>query len=237
MTSLVDTVVLPGDVILNINSDTKSKVIIGPGLRVYSNKVVAAKCGILNKKEPSTYWVDSREKRYIPVRGETVLGVVTSKTGDAFKVDICSSEQAQLSYLSFEGATKKNRPMINVGDIVYAKLVVANRDMEPELVCVDSHGKQGKLGVLPPEGFMFNTSINLVRKLLHPKCPLLDTFQRVLQLPFEVAIGMNGNIWVRARNVNETIAVINVILASEYKTANEIKDLCENIGEILADCS
>ena len=63
-----------------------------------------------------------------------MIGVVTAKAGDIFRVDIGSSEQATLSFMAFEGATKKNRPNINVGDVVYAKLLVASRDMEPELV-------------------------------------------------------------------------------------------------------
>lgn len=231
---LINPVVVPGDVVLDITASIKTKIIVGPGLRVCSDKVIVTKCGSLYKKKPNTYWVNSRQKRYVPARGETVVGVVTNKSGDVFKVDIGSSEQAQLPYLAFEGATKKIRPMLNIGDIVYAKLLVANRDMEPELVCVDSHGKKGKLGILPSDGFMFSCSLNLVRKILHPQCPLLETFQRVLQMPFEIAAGMNGNIWIKAKSVDETIAVANAILAAEYKTNDEIKDLCEDIGNILA---
>ena len=36
-----------------------------------------------------------------------------------------TSDNASLSYLAFESATKKNRPNVNVGDVVYAKLIVA----------------------------------------------------------------------------------------------------------------
>ena len=68
--------------------------------------------------------------------------MVVGKGGDTFRVDIGSADNASLSFMAFEGATKKNRPNINVGDVVYAKLLVASRDMEPELVCVDSYGKK-----------------------------------------------------------------------------------------------
>ena len=78
------------------------------------------------------------------MRGENVIGVVVGKGGDTFRVDIGSADNASLSFMAFEGATKKNRPNINVGDVVYAKLLVASRDMEPELVCVDSYGKKGR---------------------------------------------------------------------------------------------
>ena len=52
--------------------------------------------------------------QYVPIRGENVIGVVMAKGGDVFKVDIGSSEQASLSYLTFEGATKRNRPDVKV---------------------------------------------------------------------------------------------------------------------------
>ena len=52
--------------------------------------------------------------QYVPVRGEFVLGVVTMKAGDTFRVDIGANEIASLSYLSFEGATKRNRPDVKV---------------------------------------------------------------------------------------------------------------------------
>ena len=73
-----------------------------------------------------------------------MIGVVVGKGGDTFRVDIGSADTASLSFMAFEGATKKNRPNIAVGDVVYAKLLVASRDMEPELVCVDSYGKKGR---------------------------------------------------------------------------------------------
>jgi len=40
--------------------------------------------------------------------------MVTTKAGDIFRIDIGTSEQASLSYLAFEGATKRNRPDIKV---------------------------------------------------------------------------------------------------------------------------
>lgn len=52
--------------------------------------------------------------QYVPAKGESVIGVVTAKSGDIFKVDFGGSEQASLSYLAFEGATKRNRPNVQV---------------------------------------------------------------------------------------------------------------------------
>lgn len=169
--------------------------------------------------------------RYVPNRGENVIGIVTQKSGDLFKVDIGASEQATLSYLAFEGATKKNRPDVQIGDVVYAKLLVASKDMEPELVCVDSQGKENELGVLSSDGMMFTCSLNLVRKLLNPECPLFRLLGR--NQAYELAAGLNGRIWIKARSVQETIAVANAILAAEYTMFNEMQKLCAKIEKIL----
>lgn len=160
-----------------------------------------------------------------------MVGIVTQKSGDIFKVDIGASDQATLSYLAFEGATKKNRPDVQIGDLVYAKLLVASKDMEPELVCVDSQGKENELGVLSSDGMMFTCSLSLVRKLLTSECPLFRLLGR--NQAYELAAGMNGRIWIKARSVKETIAVANAILAAEYTVPNEMQKLCTRIEKIL----
>ena len=234
MKAEVGSSVLPGYIVEEAMGMAKNnkKVILGPGLRQDENEsVLISKSGILKKKPPNTFWVDCHQKRYIPNRGEVVIGVVIQKAGDIFRVDIGASEPAALSYLAFENATKKNRPDVNVGDVVCAKLLIAHRDLEPELVCVDSHGKKGKLGVLS-EGFVFNCSINLVRKILNSKSPFLDRLAK--EMAFEMAAGMNGRIWIKGKTVKETIAVGNAILAVEYKTDDEISELCNDIGNYVA---
>lgn len=225
-------VAMPGDVMKDITTiNKKETIILGPGLRRESDMVFAYKAGILKKTNPAVYYIDSYQKRYIPNRGENVVGIVVQKGGDIFKVDIGASEQASLSYLSFEGATKKNRPDLQVGDLVFAKLIVASKDMEPELVCVDSHGKEQKLGVLSSNGMLFTCSLSLIRKILSPNSLLFNTLAR--SQAFEVAAGMNGRVWVKARTIRETIAVANAILAAEYATPNGIKKICADIEKTL----
>ncbi|XP_053610218.1 exosome complex component RRP40 [Plodia interpunctella] len=225
-------VVLPGDFCEEIEvAGEKAKVILGPGLRKEIDKIYITKPGVLRKRAPNTFWVDSYQKRYVPSRGENVIGIVIQKAGDIFRVDVGGSCPASLSYLSFENATKKNRPEVQIGDVVYAKMLVASKDMEPEIVCVDSTGKKGRMGVLT-DGFVFKCSLNLVRKILNPNCPLLNSLKN--EWPFEIAAGMNGRIWIKANTMRETIAVGNAILGSEYLTDDEIKSMCTNIAAILA---
>lgn len=50
-----------------------------------------------------------------------------------------------------------------IGDIIYARLCVANKDMEPELDCRDGSGKSSGMGQLAG-GFMITCSLGLCRK-------------------------------------------------------------------------
>lgn len=226
---LINQVVIPGDEVTHVlTSKNNTKIVLGPGLRRIADKVFACNGGILRKRQPNTYWIDSHRKRYIPERNELVIGIVVNKAGDYFRVDIGSSEPAVLSYLAFERATKKNRVKLEIGDLVYAKLLTANRDMDPELVCINASGKSGVMGVLANDGYLFNCSIDLVRKLLNPKCPF-DNIGR--HLPHEIIIGMNGRIWLKTPSVKITIALSKAILASEFLSFNEIQLLCDNLIE------
>ena len=176
--------------------------------------------------------MDCHSKRYVATRGENVIGVVLAKVGDIFRVDIGTAEPASLSYLAFEGATKRNRPAVNVGDIVYSKLLVASSYTESELVCVDSYGKKAGLGVLTGGGFMFSVSLNLVRKLLSPDCCLLNKLGETA--PFEVAVGMNGRVWLRARSVKETMVLAQAVQAAELMTNSEIVVMCHKLTDVLS---
>ncbi|KAK0174486.1 hypothetical protein PV327_010249 [Microctonus hyperodae] len=232
---MIKDVMMPGDIVEIPSEISKERIILGPGLRRDGDTIYACKAGSLKVQPPSICYIDSYQKRYIPCRGENVVGIVTQKMGDIFKVDIGSSDQASLSYLAFEGASKRNRPDIQVGDVVFAKLLIASKDMESELVCVDSHGKKGKLGILGVDGMLLNCSLSLIRKILNPDNPFFKLFAE--ERAYEIAVGMNGKIWINAKSVHETIALANAIFAVEYTPKNQVNHLCQKISQIILQCS
>uniref|UniRef100_A0A224YY06 Exosome complex component RRP40 n=1 Tax=Rhipicephalus zambeziensis TaxID=60191 RepID=A0A224YY06_9ACAR len=224
----VNKLVLPGDVV-DVSATDEKKCIVGPGLRKEGERVVATRAGILKHRRPNTYWVEGHQKRYIPAKGDCVIGVVTAKGGETVRVNIGSSEPATLSVFAFEGATKRNRPDVEVGDIVMAQVLMANRGMEPELVCMDSYGKKGIMGVLrSPTGFLIKVPINLINKLLAKDCSLLQTLGKRCQ--FEIALGHNGRIWVNGSTLQNTLSVCNAILSAENLTAKQIEERCHRPG-------
>ncbi|XP_006629821.1 exosome complex component RRP40 [Lepisosteus oculatus] len=229
----VGEVLLPGDVFSfespGSESNIQDKVICGPGLRRNGDEILVCKSGILRHKEPNLYWIDSQQKRYVPAKGECVIGIVTAKSGDVFKVDVGGSEQASLSYLAFEGATKRNRPNVQVGDLVYSQFIIANKDMEPELVCIDSSGRANGMGVFGTGGLLFKVSLGLVRKLLVPQSEIVKDLEKIF--PFEMVVGMNGRIWVKARSTQQTLIVANILESCENMTAQQRRTLFKKVAQ------
>ncbi|KAH8404777.1 hypothetical protein KR222_001224 [Zaprionus bogoriensis] len=224
-------IVMPGERVAAVEELAKGKrVILGPGLRRVDDKVVASKAGPLRHKEPNTFWVDNYQRRYVPARGDLVIGIVKARAGDLYRVDIGAADTASISYLAFEAATKKNRPDLNPGDLLYARVLNANADIEPELVCVNSNGKRGKLGPLL-DGFFFKCSLNLGRLLLRESCPALQALTD--ELAYEIAVGANGRIWVKAHSTRETVGLANALMTLEKKGYAEIDKICENVSLVL----
>uniref|UniRef100_A0A3Q3G4I3 Exosome complex component RRP40 n=1 Tax=Labrus bergylta TaxID=56723 RepID=A0A3Q3G4I3_9LABR len=230
----VGQVLLPGDEFSFDTEDTISlttpvkpeKVVCGPGLRRSGTD-----CRCVKAASFCTH--NTQHQRHDP-EGEfsgQVLGVVHAgiKSGDIFKVDFGGSEQASLSYLAFEGATKRNRPNVQVGDLVFAQFVVANKDMEPELVCVDSGGRANGMGVFGGGGLLFTVSLGLVRRLLSPQSDLMQDLQKLF--PCELVVGMNGRLWVRSSSTQRTLIIANLLQSCETMTAPQRKALFARVAE------
>ncbi|XP_038625628.1 exosome complex component RRP40 [Tachyglossus aculeatus] len=212
----------------------RPRVLCGPGLRRHDHYLLVTKCGLLRHRHGGSsgfgmYWVDSQQKRYIPVKGEHVIGIVTARTGDTFRVDFGGSETASLSYLAFEGATKRNRPDVQVGDLIYGQFIVANKDMEPEIACISSGGKGNGMGVIGQDGLLIKASLGLIRKLLTPGCEIIQEMSKLY--PMEIVIGMNGRIWVKARTTQQTLILANILEACEFMTTDERKQILARLAD------
>ncbi|EFI27164.1 exosome complex exonuclease RRP40 [Coprinopsis cinerea okayama7 len=229
-------VVLPGEQVPAKHVNLK----LGPGLLQQSNytgessetTVISTKAGVLNHStNRSKWWVEGNSRRYVPAPQESVIGVVTQRLGEGYRVDIGSAHQASLDALAFEGATKRNKPNLKVGSLIYARVSLAHKDMEPELECFDAQTRKAEgFGELKG-GFMIKCSLKLCRDLLDPRhflFPLLGA-----RFPLESAIGMNGRVWISTKDVKHTIAIARCIEAvdpdGEGKDANDIKAFLQTL--------
>ena len=155
------------------------------------------------------------------------MGRVTSKLAEYYRVDIGTAHSAILPALAFEGATRRNKPNFTPGTLVYCRVAMANRDMEAELECVNpTTGKADGFGELK-NGFVIKCSLGLCRRLLDPNTMIL----RLLgdHFPFEMAVGLNGRVWIHSNSVKDTITLANAIQNSEYLDDDECKVMVQGL--------
>ena len=117
-----------------------------------------------------------------------------------------------------------------IGDLLYSRVLTGSKDMEPELVCIDAGGKANGLGLLK-EGFLFKINIDMSRRLLSNTNDFLKQLSKVVP-PFEIAIGMNGRIWLKSEKPKITIFIMEAIneysLVKESETENFVNQLAKN---------
>ena len=138
---------------------------------------------------------------------------------------------------------------------MYARLSLANKDMEPELVCFAPDNRAGGYGELEG-GFSFTTSltwaqryggvkkhngrdrcvsvfltggIQLFRRgrLLAPDCMVLTALGA--HMPFEICVGLNGRVWINSPSPKYTILVANAIQSAEALTDKQTAALVRDL--------
>jgi exosome complex component RRP40 len=118
---------------------------------------------------------------------------------------------ALLPQLAFEGVTKKTKPQLAPGSLVYAKITSASKHMEPEIACFNSStGKSDGMGELKG-GMVFDISLKMARRLLMAKQKeeggIWVLEEIATKISFEVAVGRNGRIWINSTGVKEILLV------------------------------
>lgn len=230
--------VLPGD---DLNLDPELPISLGPG--VYcdpkTQEVIPVNAGIetinLGKRGDQLVYVDYDSKRYIPAVGDFVVGTITGAFGDAYKVALSNfSMGVSLSYMAFPNASKKNRPTLKVGDLVYARVLTAAKELEAEIECMDSSsGQDAGFGLLE-DGVCIDVPLAFSRRLLFDEqFPLLRTLSKYCK--FEIAIGVNGKIWVKADEIQNTLACYRSILQCSKSSVTEYTQIIKSQFKLLAN--
>ncbi|KAI1641498.1 hypothetical protein F4809DRAFT_16411 [Biscogniauxia mediterranea] len=220
-------IVLPGDHIdpSLIPSHPKRALKLGPGLRhIPPNELVPTVAGQLaTDYKKNSIWVEYNGGRYVPAVGDLVIGTVQRSAAEYYYVALSGyTSNALLPQLAFEMATKKTRPNLNPGALVYARVCLANRHMDPELECVSpTTGKADGLGPLNG-GMLYDVSLGMARRLLMRKS-LEDGKVAVLEelgaagLAFETAVGRNGKVWVNSDKIKTVLIVGRAIQETDEK--------------------
>lgn len=224
-------ILLPGDLITpedlpQIASSPALK--LGPGLlHTYPSRISSTTAGPLTvESRKNIIYIPASQGRYIPSTGDLVIATVHHSASEYFHCTITPhTSHALLGHLAFEGATKKTRPQLQSGALIYARVLKADKNSETELVCYNpSTAKSEGMGELKG-GMVFDVSLGMARRLLMRRSEggvaCLEVFAG--RLAFEIAVGRNGKVWVRCDDggVKGTSAVGRVLQESDEKALTE----------------
>ena len=231
---LRDRGVFPGDLLQSVSAF--GTVLIGPGVAREDDVLVATRAGVLRwDAGQHRLWVENEQKRYVPALDEHVIGTVVDKNAEEYRLDVGSAALASLPVLAFDGATKRNRPQLQIGALVYARATIASKDIESELTCKAPPGlgaakdwvtKESVFGELAG-GHLFDCPSGTCRELLLDDSPLLEALGAVAA--FEIAVGMNGRIWLDAEKEATAVLVQTAILQSQGRSPSEHARLVKSL--------
>jgi len=223
------TIMLPGDEVpssdLPVPTSTSAALKLGPGLSHKAPSTISANVAGTLYTDPrkNAIWVENNTGRYLPHPNDLILATVQRSSAEAFMCTITPhSATALLPHLAFENVTKKSRPSLVPGSLVYARVTSSlahNKFQDPELVCYNpSTGKSDGLGEVKG-GMVYDISLEMARRLLVSK-PKEDGGLVVLEVlaklwPFEVAVGRNGRVWVDASDVKRTLLVGRCLMETD----------------------
>lgn len=224
---------------------------LGPGLRynAQKDKVYATVAGRLVSRPRGTgfvYFVQQNATRYRAVLQDRVIGIVEDRLGsdgaggDIYRVNIGASHPALLSSLSFEGATKRNKPSFRPGQLLYTRVadLPAAGSLDPVLSCTLGPHDEG----IPRKDFMTNEgcygllqggtvcriSTGLARELLHPNNLVLQELSKGV-VAFEVAVGVNGFLWIHSRLPEYTVLIQNAVQNSKVMSEEQVRGMVKSL--------
>ncbi len=240
-TSLI--IVLPGDDVTDHVLQQQRVPKLGTGLRYCKDRVLATCAGRLEHRSNNTYFVLQNIQRYRPQVEDRVVGIVEERVatdgagGDVYRVNIGGPHPAMLSNLAFEGATKRNKPNLQSGILLYARVKSVSETMDQTLSCQlgpndggiprkDWMTNEGTYGELKG-GTATKIPLGLARELLDPRNVVLQELSK--SLAFEVCIGVNGWLWIHSTRPEYTILIQNAVKNSQVMTEAQVRGMVRSL--------
>lgn len=230
------TVFLPGDKVATLIDTPRNPsqasighkrpvIRLGTGLTQNKHEITSTKSGLLQSDiKRNKLQILNNQKRYVANTDEMIIGIVQEKHSEDYRLDINGSDCATLGSLSFEGASKKNKPNLNVGSVVYCRVVGGCKNMEPEVTCIEIGsskswtGGESLYGELKG-GTIIKVCLLLARQMIKKNDNVLKTIGE--KVAFQSAVGMNGLVWIQAGDIKNTIAIAQAIKQADYLQADE----------------
>ncbi|KII70584.1 putative exosome complex component rrp40 [Thelohanellus kitauei] len=210
-----DSYFLPGESVGRVEDLKKKlnleKLKVGPGLMIKNGHLVTTVAGFLSISPSSVLWMLNNPRVYLPKLNDTVIAKVVKIRGDRYKVDLGSNTVAFLPVLAFTNATKKVRPDLTVGDLVYAKVCRVNPNIDFEITCQDPSAKNCKLGPLSSNNsYLIRIDIYLAQRLVMKNTSLSQFLKNELPPDCDIVVGINGLVYISAPTTDLTMRIVKI---------------------------
>ena len=108
--------------------------------------------------------------------------------------------------------------------------------MQHKLLCagmlVHTHALQASGFGQLKEGYLINSNTLYARRLLStPSCPILASLEAHLK-QFEIAVGLNGRIWVNSPSISRTVIACNAIQRAEFMSKSQTELLVSKLVDV-----
>jgi len=224
---------LPGDAVPFSSAEAAG---LGVKLDQDGARAFATAAGVL-RREGDEVSVENLRKRYIPRAGDVVVGVISHRNAEQYKVDIRSPSPAYLPALAFNSATKRNRPQLEAGALVYCRVEAAHPDLDTELSCIEWETKKTwntgevQYGELKG-GLSFEVALSAAARLVAVDCTVLDRLGK--DFAFEACVGQNGRVWLNAQTARETVLLLQAVRRSFGLTDVQVEAMVAKMVEVFS---
>ncbi len=214
-------IVVPGDL---LSEDSKQS---GEGTYVERGRVYSALYGIVDMRDKIR--VIPLAGKYIPGRGDVVIGKIVDITFSNWIVDINSPYEALLHISEFTEKVEQGNMdrYIKVGELVIAKVVDVDATMKIELSMRDDRSRVLK------HGRIIDISHTKVPRVIGRNGSMISMLKK--ELNCSIFIGQNGRIWIRGEDEMVDLATKAILkIEREAHTSgltDRIKEYIQSLKE------
>lgn len=186
-------IVIPGDLL------SEDAGLAGDGTYVRDGKVYASLYGLLSRKNKIR--VVPLSGKYIPSRGDLVIGTIKEVTFSNWIVDIASPYDGLLHVSEYPRRipSEEMSNYLNVGDTILAQVKDVDPTMKVELTMRDKRLKPIR------SGRIFELSPSKVPRLIGHGGSMISLIKR--ETNCAITVGQNGRVWIDGEDCNADFAI------------------------------
>lgn len=177
--------------------------------------------------------------------GDKVLGFVEDRGGEAYRIALPGANfGGVLGFLAFDGATRRLRPHLRLGDAVYCRVATTLDGFEPRLTCCSDDVSAAK-GWMTDEAHLGKLSrdhttrvvrctLQACSKMLAGEYPLLVSLRRHYQHSLKLKVGANGIVWLKTDRSLDTTCVANALLNADRMPHDDTQVVDSMVDHLVA---